>query len=77
MTEMSDDRAERIAARAAGLGIGLVVFMLTWTVGVRITERFIGSPGHAYLAMGIALVVGAVITLLAGQRLSAPQLRRS
>jgi hypothetical protein len=77
MTEMTDVRAERVAARAAGLGIGLIVFMLTWTLGARITERFMDSPEHAYLAMGIALVAGAVSTVRAGHRLSAPHVRRS
>ena len=77
MTEITDERAQRTAGRVVGLGIGLIAFMLTWTAGVRITERFIDSPGHAYLAMGIALLVGAVVTLRAGHRLNAPQIRRS
>jgi hypothetical protein len=65
----AESRADLIAARAAGLGIGLIVFMLTWSVGARITERLFDAPAHAYVAMGMALATGAVTTIRACHRL--------
>ncbi|TPW12246.1 MAG: hypothetical protein FD127_2754 [Acidimicrobiaceae bacterium] len=68
---LGDRRADAIAARATGLGIGLITFMLVWTVGARITERMLDGPTSAYVAMGIALAVGVLTTVVAGHRLSA------
>jgi hypothetical protein len=65
----ADRRADRVAARATGLGIGLITFMVTWTIGARITERIFATPTNAFVAMGIAVVAGALTTLRAGQRL--------
>jgi hypothetical protein len=65
----ADRQADRIAARATGIGIGLIVFMLTWTVGVRVTERLWGPPSSAYVAMAVAIVLGAVMAITAGHRL--------
>ncbi len=62
-------RADAIAARATGLGVGLIVFMVTWSIGARITERIFDAPAHAYVAMGMALLAGAVTTVRAGHRL--------
>jgi hypothetical protein len=69
MSNLADARADRVAARATGLGIGLTVFMLTWTVGARITERILEAPGHAYVAMAMALLAGTATTIRAGNRL--------
>lgn len=71
MSTATDRRADRIAAHATGLGIGLMTFMLTWIVGVRITERLLETPTSAYVAMAIAVVTGIITTVLAGRRLSA------
>lgn len=65
----ADRRADRIAARATGIGIGLIVFMVTWTVGARVTERLWGPPSSAYVAMVVSLLLGAVVAIAAGQRL--------
>jgi hypothetical protein len=64
-----DHRANRVAARATGLGIGLITFMLTWTIGARITERILTTPTSAYVAMAVALLAGAITAVNAGQRL--------
>ena len=70
-TSLADQRADRIAARATGFGAGLITFMLTWTIGARITERILEAPNSAYLAMLTALVAGTITTLLVGHRLVA------
>lgn len=69
MSTTTESRAELIAARATGLGVGLIVFMLTWSIGARITERIFDEPAHAYVAMGMALLAGAVTAARAGHRL--------
>jgi len=66
-----DHRPDRVAARATGLGIGLIAFMLTWTIGARATTSVLEAPANAYVAMFIAIVVGVAVTLLAGRRLQA------
>jgi len=66
-----DRRADRIAARATGLGIGLIVFMVVWTLGARIAERLVDAPTSAYIAMAIAIIAGAVTTVRAARRLHA------
>jgi hypothetical protein len=67
---VADDRADRIAALATGVGVGLMTFMLTWTIAARITERMLATPTSAYVAMVGALCAGAVVTILTGRRLS-------
>ena len=62
-------RADRVAAIATGIGIGLVAFMVTWTVGARITERIWELPMSAYIAMAAAIVVGIGTSALASRRL--------
>lgn len=64
-------RADRVAASATGFGIGLIAFMLTWTIGARATNPVLETPANAYVAMIIAIAVGVVVTLLAGRRLQA------
>jgi cytochrome bd-type quinol oxidase subunit 2 len=67
---VADQRADRIAALATGVGVGLITFMLTWTIAARITERMLDTPTSAYVAMVFALITGAVVTTLASRRLS-------
>jgi uncharacterized membrane protein YjfL (UPF0719 family) len=69
MTALSGDaRADRVAARATGVGVGLLAFMIAWLVGVRVTERIWGPPSSAVVAMAIALVVGILVAAVAGHR---------
>ena len=67
---VANQRADRIAALATGVGVGLITFMLTWTIAARITERMLDTPTSAYVAMVGALCAGAVVTILTGRRLS-------
>jgi di/tricarboxylate transporter len=68
---IDDRRADQIAARATGCGIGLIVFMVVWTLGARIAERLVDAPTSAYIAMAVALIAGVVTTVRAGRRLDA------
>jgi hypothetical protein len=70
MSTTAEARADVVAARATGLGVGLIVFMLTWSIGARITERILDAPAHAYTAMGVALLAGAVTAVRTGHRLA-------
>lgn len=65
-----DARADRIAARATGVGVGLLVFMVVWLVGVRLTEQIWDRPASAVVAMAIAVLVGSVVAVAAGHRLA-------
>lgn len=62
-----DQRADRVAAYATAVGIGLITFMVTWTIGARITERILDRPMSAYVAMVAALITGAVVALVASR----------
>ncbi len=73
----ADERTDRIAARATGLGIGLIAFMVVWLVAARITTQLIGQPAGAYTAMTIALTIGAVTTVAAARRLTSSIARSS
>lgn len=70
-----DIRANRIAAQATGVGIGLLVFMVVWTFGSQITTRMWGPPSGALVAMGIALLAGIVMTITTWRRLVRTQLK--
>ena len=64
-----DARADRVAARATGVGIGLLAFMIAWLVGARVTEQIWGLPSSAVVALAIAVIVGIVVAAVAGHRL--------
>jgi len=64
-----DARADRIAARATGVGVGLLSFMIAWLVGARVTDRIWGPPSSAVVAMVIAVAVGILVAVVAGRRL--------
>lgn len=66
--------ADRVAARATGIGVGLLVFMIVWLVGALITERLWSQPAAAVVAMTTALVVGIVVAFVATRRLLRAQL---
>jgi len=61
--------ADRVAAIATGIGVGVIAFMLTWTIGARITEQMLERPTSAYVAMATALVVCVVVSVVAVRRL--------
>lgn len=62
-------RADRIAARATGVGVGLLAFMITWLVGARVAEQVWGPPSSAVVAMAVAVAVGIVVSVVTGHRL--------
>lgn len=70
-----DIRANRIAAQATGVGLGLLVFMVVWTLGSQIITRMWGPPSGALVAMGIALLAGIVMTITTWRRLVRTQLK--
>jgi dipeptide/tripeptide permease len=63
-----DARAERVGARATGVGVGLLVFMIVWLVGARVTDLFWG-PSSAVVALALSVVAGIVVAVVAGHRL--------
>jgi hypothetical protein len=67
---MSRDRADRVAAWATGVGIGLVALMTTWLVGNRLAELIWEPPLGPILALCLAILVGAITAAVSGRRLS-------
>lgn len=70
-----DLRANRIAAQATGVGVGLVTFMVVWTFGSQITTHMWGPPWGALVAMATALLAGVVTTVAMWHRLVRTQLK--
>lgn len=62
-------RADRVAARVTGVGVGLLAFMIAWLVGARVTELIWGPPSSAVVALAISVVVGIVVAVVAGHSL--------
>lgn len=62
-------KADQVSAIATGIGIGLIAFMVTWTVGARVTERMLDRPTSAYVAMATAILVGVAVSAVASRRL--------
>ena len=72
-----DARADRVAARATGVGVGVLAFMVTWLVGARVTELIWDPPSSAVVAMAMAVAVGIVVAIVAGRRLVRRQVAES
>jgi len=72
-----DARADRVAARATGVGVGLLAFMTTWLIGARVTEQVWGPPSSAVVALVLSVVVGILVAIVAGHRLLRRQLAES
>jgi hypothetical protein len=70
---VSSGTAEAIAARVTGIGIGLLVFMVTWLVGARVAEMIWQPPVGPVVAMATALAVGSLAAVLSGRRLASSQ----
>jgi hypothetical protein len=60
---------DRAFVRAVAIGIGLIGFMVTWLIMNRVTERLVGQPSAAIVAMTTAFVAGVVTTIVATRRL--------
>lgn len=67
---MSVERADRIAAWATGSGLGLVVLMLTWLIGNRLTALIWPRPVGPTVAFVGAIVTGLVTAVASGVRLA-------
>ncbi|MCD6021809.1 MAG: hypothetical protein K0R20_1519 [Actinomycetia bacterium] len=67
---MSRATAETVAAWATAAGIGLLVFMIGWLIGQRIADLIWDRPTGPIVALGTASLVGAIMTVMAGRRLS-------
>lgn len=67
-------RADRVAALATGVGVGLLAFMIVWLVGARVTGLIWGPPSSAVVALVTAAVSGIVVAVVAGRRLNRRQL---
>lgn len=59
---------DAIAARATGVGAGLVALMLTWLVGFRAVSPFVAPPWGPTAALVLAILVGAAVAHRAGRR---------
>jgi hypothetical protein len=62
-----------VAARVTGIGIGLLVFMITWLIGARLAEMIWEAPVGPVVAMVTALAVGSLAAVLSGRRLASSQ----
>jgi hypothetical protein len=67
---MSEDRSEAVAAWATGVGIGLIVLMVTWLVGNRLAGLFWDPPVGPTIAFVTAIAGGTATAIVAGSRLA-------
>lgn len=67
---MSELRAELIAARAVGVGIGLITLMLAWLVGNRMTALAWDPPVGPTVAFVGAIAIGMATAIVSGRRLA-------
>ena len=64
----SDPRADIIAARAIGVGVGLLTLMIAWLVGNRLLGLVLDAPEGPTAAFITALILGVFAALVVGQR---------
>ncbi|MCL1587794.1 MAG: hypothetical protein M3092_05210 [Actinomycetia bacterium] len=63
-------RADLVSAYAIGVGAGLVALQITWLVLNRLTSLVWGPPIGPTVAFAMAIVVGIVVSVIAGRRLA-------
>jgi hypothetical protein len=68
---MSTDRGEIVAARAIGVGVGLIALMLAWLIGNRLTTLAWDAPVGPTVAFVSAILIGVATAIVAGHRLAA------
>jgi hypothetical protein len=68
-TDRSRRRADRVSAWAVGVGVGLIVMMLTWLVGNRLAALAWDVPLGPTVAVFSSLGVGAITSVVVGLRL--------
>lgn len=64
----SDARADIIAARAIGVGVGFLTLMIAWLVGNRLLGLVLDAPEGPTAAFITALIFGVLAALVVGQR---------
>jgi hypothetical protein len=67
---MTHDRSEIVAARGIGIGIGLIVLMVTWLVGNRLAGLVWDPPVGPTVAILAALAAGIVASIVFAHRLA-------
>ena len=70
------ERADRLAARAVGAGIGLLTLMISWLVGERLAGLAWEPPAGPTVAFVSAVAIGVVVAVITGRRLAAATRRR-
>ena len=50
------------------IGEGLIVFMVTWLIAARVSERLMPQPAAAISAMSLAVILGATWSTYRGIR---------
>lgn len=66
---MSPDRGEIVAARAIGVGMGLIALMVSWLIGSRLAELAWEAPVGPTVAFTTAVAIGVMTAVVAGRRL--------
>jgi membrane protein implicated in regulation of membrane protease activity len=69
-TIQRSSRADSISAWGIGVGIGLIALQLTWLVGARLAGLVWAPPVGPTVAFVTALIVGAIVSVIAGRRLA-------
>jgi hypothetical protein len=67
---MSVDRAEVVAARATGVGMGLVALMLVWLIGNRLAGLLWEPPVGPTVAFAGSIAAGTATAIASGRRLA-------
>ena len=66
----SASRADSVSAYAIGVGIGLVALQVTWLIANRLGTLLWGIPVGPTVGIVTAMVVGIVVSVIAGRRLA-------
>lgn len=59
-----------MSAWAIGIGVGLIALQVTWLIANRVTAVFWDPPQGPTIAFTTAVVVGIVVSIVAGRRLA-------
>jgi hypothetical protein len=62
-------RADSVSAWAIGIGVGLIALQITWLIGNRSSSLVWGPPLGPSIAFASAILVGIVLSVMAGRRL--------
>lgn len=62
-------RADSVSAWAIGIGVGLIALQLTWLIGNRLSDLVWDPPVGPTIAFAAAILVGIIVSVIAGRRL--------